>query len=676
MQEQTFTPLEPTKNGKMKLEVLMTGEFVAKLPGDRIQFQHCLSNLIAKRNGCGGRCRLFLSKEHFIYAEEFLKSGYEIFPSTDESADLAVSVVNMNQTEKLDEIIICSDHISSLMLRLLHSEVVRTVITVGDPDVYPKENIDHLIPINLLIDEVDEVLLEKTSKEQTNNDLIFDPNSKGWREELSRCVIQNNGSLPAARAISFLEKDYPGIEKWYQENRNLLSKEIPSELRWIVDAGIPYLYDVNDPRLEIVPAFDAISQLSIGSVVSENKSSIENTPIRVAAADFSDISIRATILADASVWYRKRSQLLGEWTDHSKEIQAGNQEIERIAKEHSVYLWMNRNTYTDDQYTLMEQSYTVMGRIATLMQSMLNAKLQNRSLKEKIAQLMSYAICLVKSTLFNLDISLQSDRVQMDAYELLSAFAKQNKFYLTHLKRDDTLALDSHSELLVQLEQLKEQLQIQIMADDTEKKISYHLQKISKDLPGDIRDWAKVVEGVTTLCEEFHYPATAPYFRTLLIDYFRDIPDVVEITSTFGNVVQQIELYEEEQQLAPFIEEEQAIVEFSPEVTAVRGIYGGSKVVWVGGTPVEHLTQRIQDKLGVELVWAFYDHGDSFSRFSSVLNDPSVKLFLVYIPWCSHKHSEELGQLVRSAGKDFVRLPKGTNPEQIALAICRQMKLI
>ncbi|MBO7723352.1 MAG: hypothetical protein J6S27_06140, partial [Thermoguttaceae bacterium] len=173
---------------------------------------------------------------------------------------------------------------------------------------------------------------------------------------------------------------------------------------------------------------------------------------------------------------------------------------------------------------------------------------------------------------------------------------------------------------------------------------------------------------------EYRLPVSNPKLREILSPLVKILPEEADITPAFANVIQQIDIFEEEQANA-YIVEPKKPQEPSPLVKLVRGLVSGSKIVWIGGTPIDHLRNRIEERFEVEMLWEENDHGDSLDRFTSVLNDPEVKLFLIYIPWCSHKHSEELTQIIRSSGKSFVRLRKGTNPEQIAAAICQQLNL-
>ena len=208
-----------------------------------------------------------------------------------------------------------------------------------------------------------------------------------------------------------------------------------------------------------------------------------------------------------------------------------------------------------------------------------------------------------------------------------------------------------------------------------EGKVEYHLKKIA-DGSGSAYDWEKVVEATTALCETFRKPPSSLWFRERLLDFVDKIPDETPTTDAFGRVVQEIDLYrmrEDETTAALF---EMPEIEYSPAIQAVRERYAGARAVFVGGTPQPHLQARLEKNLNVRLVWSETSHGDSLERFAGLLRDDETRLFLIYIPWCSHKHSEEFAALIKDANKDCVRLRKGTNPEQIALAICRQFRLL
>ena len=507
------------------------------------------------------------------------------------------------------------------------------------------------------------------------------PESDAWKDEIQAMVLESKYPIPAARAFEQLKSNYPQLFDRFQEDRKSVQAEIPDTLRWIEENGVPILYNTNDPILRTVKASEAIAKLTLGSgnqtvaTPAPPTDAVLTDDIRRPAADFKEVAERAAILREQANWSRQRTHLTAIGADFAEVIQPRDRELEQKSRENSIYLWMKRYEYSDEQWQQIADCFETLQKAAKLMQTMLDSHSVGKPQMEKIAQITADAICLLKTTILGLGLDFSIDHVQRDAYELAVSFAKTNGIYLNHLQRGDTIPFDERPQIEERIAVMSDQLHSQATAAKTmqrvEKKVQYHLNKIAKSLPGSEADWNKVVEGVTTLCEEYHVPTSAVSLRKYLIDFVDKIPDEIEITPTFGNVIQQIDFYVE-QQTAFFQPEDKTVPKYTPAVKKVRKEYGDSKIVWVGGIPMEHLKRRIENRFNVEMLWEESDHGDSFSRFASVLNDPEVKLFLVYIPWCSHKHSEELAKIVKSAGKNFVRLPKGTNPDQIASTICRQ----
>ncbi len=176
---------------------------------------------------------------------------------------------------------------------------------------------------------------------------------------------------------------------------------------------------------------------------------------------------------------------------------------------------------------------------------------------------------------------------------------------------------------------------------------------------------------MTELCDNFQVPASSKRLREILSPIREELPEEADTTDLFGRVIQSVDLWAEQARQSRAGTAKKTRLP-SPEDEQVRERFAGSKMVFVGGTPQGHIQRRIEKSFGIELLWECHTHGDSLDRFTSVLNDPQVKLFLVYIPWCSHKHSEELAGFVEKQGKRLVRVRKGTSPNSMAAAILAQ----
>ena len=114
----------------------------------------------------------------------------------------------------------------------------------------------------------------------------------------------------------------------------------------------------------------------------------------------------------------------------------------------------------------------------------------------------------------------------------------------------------------------------------------------------------------------------------------------------------------------------------SPETVAARRRYAGSKVAFIGNDRNVNARERIEKAFDVELIWFMNDGKASLDVFGAYLRDPHVKLFLAYLPKGLDKRMEELASAVKSAGKDFVCLEKGINPNHVAHVICEQFNLL
>ncbi|MCF0235003.1 MAG: hypothetical protein HUK22_08535 [Thermoguttaceae bacterium] len=240
---------------------------------------------------------------------------------------------------------------------------------------------------------------------------------------------------------------------------------------------------------------------------------------------------------------------------------------------------------------------------------------------------------------------------------------KLDSSYIGRVKEDYSALQKEHSRLTSAVKARRE----------LERKLEYHLGKLA-DNRSSLEHWEKIINVATTLCKNFNEPISSLWFRNRLIDFIDSVPDEAQTTPEFCRIIQSIDLYRLQEEAKFVVGESKTEPEYSAYVQKVRNAYRNTRVVFIGGTPQNHMRERLEAAFDVELYWEETDHGDSLDRFQSILSDEKTSLFLAYIPWCSHKHSEEFSDYVKRYGKDFVRLRKGTNPEQIAQAICSQMR--
>ncbi len=112
--------------------------------------------------------------------------------------------------------------------------------------------------------------------------------------------------------------------------------------------------------------------------------------------------------------------------------------------------------------------------------------------------------------------------------------------------------------------------------------------------------------------------------------------------------------------------------EEDPNILKVRGFLAGKKFCIVGGLPTPHLQERLQNAFGASASWRTSSHNESNSKYSALIQDKNVLLFIIFVKWASHKHCEELARQAMAQGKKVVRLHMETNPGTIAGKIVEQ----
>ena len=390
--------------------------------------------------------------------------------------------------------------------------------------------------------------------------------------------------------------------------------------------------------------------------------------------DFESVSKRAALMKDFCRWRVRKEK---------KGTSAENQQKESDFYQQAKYLFVNLGALPADMreedILMFADCYESLEIITRLLAACLDGKLVPTADRDQIGQCCADSICLLKTALLEKGIELSSDGVQRDAYDELSKFTKQYRVFLKNMRFEDRMDVAARKDIKSQFQEMEKRLTRQDTAKkkkQLQSKINYHLGKIKDAMPGDIHDWNVVVASVTELVQECGVAWTSDEIKGYLKPFIGKIPEEVEMTDLFIRIVQYIEVGTDPEALRRPTHMAVRDLKISPAVRKVRKAYKGSKMVFVGGTPQPHIIERLKLYLQVEdVLWEEHSHGDSLSRFQSALNDEAVRLVAVYIPWCSHKHSEEFKKMVSAAGKDFVRVTKGTNPDTIAAAICEQTHL-
>jgi len=689
---------------------------------------------LSDRNVTAIRRVATLVPQRYIAAPYFLQAGFETIPADDEDMQAAATLIaTVSAPNPPDEIVFVlgvSEPIE--LLRLLAGRTRRVVLVQDARSELLTQNAERILNIREILSkegidwnsldlkdweswerEYDATLgnsdsstsLENTDAQhdadlenlcqtaQTDVVEVATRTAKEWNAALIKLLMNANKKCSAFKATERLADDFPELPELYLHWRNDFTRLLSPEIRMTTDENqAGFLYHISHPEIERVSAADAVGLINIGGAVVEPTETENKRPTFVKSTSFNEIAARADTLRQQCEWQLDRDQLLASGASFEDSIRPRDLEIEALARDTSTLLWMRKQELDSTQtreagvaYKLMNKTFALLARVADA-----RDELEPRFVVD-VMQLAADSQCMVKSMMSRFGVNINVDSVQRDAFELLAAFRETNykTNVLANMKRYDLLdpsqydsLFEKYAELNVRFDELRNKTK---GLRNESGKLEYYVKKLKEKINSPSREncvneWNNLVRITTSLCEDYRIPYSSLRFRNLLQDVYDQIPDEIETTETYCRVVQSIEMEitrekereeEEFRSVTPCFDEDY----YSPEVETVRRRYDGAKAVFIGGVPQDHLRSRIESKLNVRLIWTETDHGDSLDRFGACLRDPDVKLFLIYIPWCSHKHSEEFAAYAKDADKDFVRLRKGTNPEIIAQAICKQLNL-
>ena len=518
-----------------------------------------------------------------------------------------------------------------------------------------------------------------------------------WNAELEKFVLDNGKKCSARLAVERVGVHFPGLGELYQENRDVFRKLLKSSLRLVGDSSMNafWLYHESHPEMRPIDG-ETLKSLCIGAEVASEIEKEIVPPLYDAPSvtSFSALAAQADTLRQYCEWNSHRITLQQYGSEYRAEIAAKDQELKEL-KDFTgpSYIWTIKEskfkTLTSEEFSEAAKRYKALQSALKLLAQMEEEEATdlNGTLVFEALQFAADAQCAVKNFLQEKDIALGKDPVQREVFSLIAS-ERRERFpmrFLQHSRLEDRLTSEEVNALSLKGVELLHEYRVAAARINELKSlekqlVNYATQLSNATLDGDadLKDynnkWQAVVEATTKMCRDFKEPPSSLRLRAALEDLLDQIPDDLEATDEFSLVVQSIELAQQDKKHAEVANAPQG-EKLSKEVQAVRSHYHGAKAVFLGGRPVEHLRARLASKLNVDLIWPSTSHGDSLDRLGGYVKDPEVKLFLVYIPWCSHKHSLDFADIVKKNYKDFVRIRKGTSPDQIAKAICDQVSM-
>ena len=681
----------------------LTGEFIEK------NGANCNWSEFLKTNGIDNAAiitrRAFLSKSFYSVSPELLQQDFEVRSAENEDYSLAIDAISevtnsLSEPKRTFVIPCCLTDIRPL-LKQLHNKI--SVIVLANNSAPP----DAEALCYKWIDISQSSPVPENEKQDSENAVgnselqskgVLEPNEVFWKDKISKSLpsfIQaRNGVVDVSDVIQWLyslqfDVNINSIQPEQVaadiRGKAILKQCLPAAYIWEEAPGIPTrIKDSRIKEIQTVSAAEAISMLQLGSKVSspDAPATIENNSASFGVStDINHIITGADLMVHHCRWSVQREELVRQKADYHTEIAPMDNDFIRQGKEEKILIWtINSPLANDDAYNRMEKCYQTLLTAFRFLKQVEESRPEGadgRNLFARVAQLTADAQCILKTELRFQGKEVAKDPVQSEAFRYLRELGNKEHFYLYNIKSPDELPLDRSDSIISEIEELQDQY-YSINSESKQKrnllgKVNYHAKQILGGAEPQ-EQWEKIIAAATELVADYSMPPSCLDFRQQLEDVLDTLPENLEISDEFGRIVQEIEIHQarvrESEEQEAFGSLKPNVV--SPSVDKVREMYKNTTMVFIGGEPKEHIIRRIEDRFNVKLIWNSTNHSDSLNRFDGELSDPDVSLFLIYIPWCSHKHSEELAQIVQRAGKKLVRLRKGTNPDVIAEAICAQ----
>ncbi|UYV14151.1 MAG: hypothetical protein NCW75_07625 [Phycisphaera sp.] len=112
---------------------------------------------------------------------------------------------------------------------------------------------------------------------------------------------------------------------------------------------------------------------------------------------------------------------------------------------------------------------------------------------------------------------------------------------------------------------------------------------------------------------------------------------------------------------------------WSDDVLQVRKLFGGGRIVVIGGEPRRDAIERMIDAFELDGVeWPQLTEHGSAEPMRAPISGPSTRLVVIIIKLTGHEHADRARDFARQASVPLVHMPAGYNPEQIAAEVLNQ----
>ena len=262
-------------------------------------------------------------------------------------------------------------------------------------------------------------------------------------------------------------------------------------------------------------------------------------------------------------------------------------------------------------------------------------------------------------------VRTDGDDDQLSLYHILLDITREERIYLPLACNQGTLpTVEAVFALREQIEKMQEWLSAGEYISD---QLSTLRQLINAN-PQAVQQWMLVANQVSRLiCNGME--TNSVLLREILLPDFESIPASDDYDEHFTLTLREIDKYlASRSELDDTLDLEQP----TAEVSQVRQLLGGRKVVLIGGHQRNAAKHKLKEAFGLdEMVWVPTKPHESVHGFESTVHKPGVKVVLLAIRFSSHAFGD-VKLFCDVAGVPLVRLPAGYGRNQVAHHILEQ----
>ncbi len=395
--------------------------------------------------------------------------------------------------------------------------------------------------------------------------------------------------------------------------------------------------------------------------------------------DLSVVINRARLKAECCRWAIERRKRLRDGADFDQLIRPTDSDLTaRLRKLPDSYAWpLDKYLTLPDDRRLDDAAgcYDTLADAVELARRVRENDAQAIEDVQSAYYLLAESCSALRKILRDCDIEKDAD--QNVAFDWLRTRAFEDQIFVSrHMKLNDPADpskwADRREKIQKALRSIRDRL-------DSTKEISHLINKVDYIAKrwGDyaesdqVGQFGKLDASVSRLVELGLRPSD-PRLRDALLLIADELPDSLEIRGVMSEALRYADEY-----AAQVEAEAKSVRSAAPTLTAevqqARQLLDNKVVVMIGGVCRPRSRDALCDALGLaELRWVATRPHESLDNFESQVRRADVALVMLAIRWSSHSF-EEIKKACDSAGKPFVRLPRGYGVNQVAREIVAQV---